>query len=63
MISWAKSKGADWGTIDTLPEIPGLALYKDGHAGYHKCLVAFCPDHLSHSLFPSRGIETSFILL
>ena len=20
--------------IDTLPEIPGLALYKDGHAGY-----------------------------
>ena len=25
----------DWGTIDTLPEIPGLALYKDGHAGYY----------------------------
>ena len=35
MFSWAKSKGADWGTIDTLPEIPGLALYKDGHAGYY----------------------------
>ena len=25
----------DWGTIDTLPEIPGLALYKDGHARYY----------------------------
>lgn len=25
----------DWGTIDTLPEIPGVALYKDGHAGYY----------------------------
>ena len=35
MFTWAKSKGADWGTIDTLPEIVGLALYKDGHAGYY----------------------------
>ena len=35
MFSWAKSQGMDWGTIDTLPEIPGLALYKDGHAGYY----------------------------
>ena len=35
MFAWAKSKGMDWGTIDTLPEIPGLALYKDGHAGYY----------------------------
>lgn len=35
MFSWAKSKGADWGTIDTLPDIPGVALYKDGHAGYY----------------------------
>ena len=35
MFSWAKSKGMDCGTIDTLPEIPGVALYKDGHAGYY----------------------------
>ena len=35
MFTWAKKKGADWGTIDTLPEIPGLALYKEGHAGYY----------------------------
>ena len=35
MFAWAKKKGMDWGTIDTLPEIPGLALYKDGHAGYY----------------------------
>ena len=35
MFSWAKKKGADWGTIDTLPEIPGLALHTDGHVGYY----------------------------
>lgn len=35
MFSWAKSKGHGPGAIDTLPEIVGLALYKDGHAGYH----------------------------
>jgi len=35
MFTWAKKKGMDWGTIDTLPEIPGVALYKDGHAGYY----------------------------
>lgn len=35
MFDWAKSKGAAWGTIDTLPEIVGLALKKDGHAGYY----------------------------
>ena len=35
MFSWAKSKGMDWGTIDTLPEIIGLALHTDGHVGYY----------------------------
>lgn len=35
MFSYAKSKGMDWGTIDTLPEIVGLALHKDGHVGYY----------------------------
>ena len=35
MFSYAKGKGMDWGTIDTLPEIPGLALFKEGHAGYY----------------------------
>ena len=35
MFSWAKSKGMDWGTIDTLPEIVGLALHTDGHVGYY----------------------------
>ena len=35
MFTYAKSKGMDWGTIDTLPEIPGLALFKEGHAGYY----------------------------
>lgn len=35
MFTYAKGKGCAWGTIDTLPEVPGLALYKDGHAGYY----------------------------
>jgi len=35
MFSYAKSKGMDWGTIDTLPEIVGVALHKDGHVGYY----------------------------
>lgn len=35
MFSYAKSKGCEWGTIKTLPEIPGLALRFDGHIGYY----------------------------
>ena len=35
MFSYAKSKGCAWGTIATLPEVPGLALTKDGHVGYY----------------------------
>lgn len=35
MFSYCKSKGMDWGTIDTLPEIVGLALFTDGHIGYY----------------------------
>ena len=35
MFAWAKSKGMDWGTIETLPEIVGLALHTDGHVGYY----------------------------
>lgn len=35
MFTYAKSKGKNWGTIDTIPEIPGLAVRKDGHVGYY----------------------------
>ena len=35
MFSYAKSKGMDWGSISTLPEIVGLAQHKDGHVGYY----------------------------
>ncbi len=35
MFAYCKSKGMDWGTIDSLPEIPGLALFTDGHVGYY----------------------------
>lgn len=35
MFSYAKNKGADWGAIGTLPEIPGIALRFDGHVGYY----------------------------
>ena len=35
MFTYAKQKGIDWGTIDTLPETAGVALYKPGHIGYY----------------------------
>lgn len=35
MFEYAKSKGMDWGTIDTLPEIPGVAVRFDGHVGIY----------------------------
>lgn len=35
MFTWAKSKGMSWGTIDTIPEIVGLAVRFDGHIGYY----------------------------
>jgi len=33
--SYAKSKGCAWGTMDTLPEVPGIALRFDGHVGVY----------------------------
>ena len=35
MFTYAKGKGCAWGAIDTLPEVVGLALHKDGHIGYY----------------------------
>ena len=35
MFEYCKKKGMDWGAIGTLPEIPGLALFTDGHIGYY----------------------------
>ena len=35
MFEYAKKKGMDWGVISTIPEIPGLAVRKDGHVGYY----------------------------
>ncbi len=35
MFTYAKSKGMAWGTMDTLPEIPGIALRSDGHVGVY----------------------------
>lgn len=34
MFSYAKSKGMPNGPIKTLPNAPGIALWKDGHVGY-----------------------------
>ena len=34
MFAYAKAKGMAWGGMDTLPDILGLALHKDGHMGY-----------------------------
>lgn len=35
MFAYAKSKGMDWGAIDTMPEIIGLAVRHSGHVGYY----------------------------
>lgn len=35
MFTYAKSKGMDYGSVETLPEVVGLALHKDGHVGYY----------------------------
>lgn len=35
MFTWAKSKGKAWGSIETIPEVAGLAVHKDGHVGYY----------------------------
>ena len=35
MFSYAKSKGLSYGTISTIPEIPGLAVRMSGHVGYY----------------------------
>ena len=35
MFTYAKSKGMDWGSIDTIPEIPGLAVRLSGHVGVY----------------------------
>ena len=35
MFTYAKNKGCAWGTMDSLPEVPGIALHSDGHVGVY----------------------------
>ncbi len=35
MFTYAKSKGMSWGTIDSIPEVPGVAVRFDGHVGVY----------------------------
>lgn len=35
MFSYAKSLGLNWGTINTIPEVVGLAVHCSGHVGYY----------------------------
>lgn len=35
MLEYARSAGLPWGTIDTLPEVAGVVLHKDGHVGVY----------------------------
>lgn len=35
MFEYAKKQGMPWGTIDTIPEIPGVAVRYDGHVGIY----------------------------
>lgn len=36
MFAYAKDKGMPWGTIDTLPELVGVAVTYSGHVGYYE---------------------------
>ena len=35
MFEYAKAQGMPWGSIDTLPELPGLCVRYDGHVGVY----------------------------
>lgn len=35
MFSWCKSKGAKYGAIASLPEVPGVLLFSSGHVGVY----------------------------
>ena len=35
LFRFAKEQGCDWGTIDTIPERPGIAVRYPGHVGYY----------------------------
>ena len=35
MFEWAKSKGMEYGTMKTMPDLPGIALRFNGHIGYY----------------------------
>jgi len=35
LFEYAQRKGYDWGTIGTIPEIPGLAVRYNGHVGVY----------------------------
>lgn len=35
MFAYAKSKGCAWGTVESIPELPGIALCSNGHVGVY----------------------------
>lgn len=35
MLDWCKSKGCEWGTIATLPDVIGIPVYMPGHVGVY----------------------------
>lgn len=35
LFEWAKTKTSGWGTMDTMPDIPGIAVRRDGHVGVY----------------------------
>ncbi len=35
LLSWCKSKKCAWGTIDKLPDVPGILLFSPGHVGVY----------------------------
>ena len=35
LLSWCKSKKCQWGKITTIPDVPGIAVFSDGHVGVY----------------------------
>ena len=35
MLTWCKSKGVKYGSISTLPDVPGILLFSSGHVGVY----------------------------
>lgn len=52
-----QNRGITWGTIDTVPEIPGICLWKNGHAGVYIGNGEFI--HIYNGAYPAKLVKVS----